>query len=76
MRHPLFHLLQVAFADTRSLAFGIQSPSKRGGPALPAETEYAALLIVISCLTGLLVIRILMIRFPDLGAVIAEFNQF
>jgi hypothetical protein len=76
MGHPLFHLLQVVFAGARSLAFGIQSPSKRGAPALPAATEYAALLIVIACLTSLLVIRILMIRFSDLGAVIAEFNQF
>jgi hypothetical protein len=76
MRHPLFHLLQVVFAGTRSLAFGIQSESERGGPVLQAEPEYTTLLIVISCLTGLLAIRILMIRFPDLGAVIAEFNQF
>jgi hypothetical protein len=77
MRHSLFHLLQVVFAATRPLEFGIQSPSKRGvRPTIPPETEYQALLIVISCLTGLLVARSLMIQFPYLGALIAEFNQF
>jgi hypothetical protein len=77
MRHPLLLLLPVVLAATRSLAFGIQPPSKaRARPTIPAEAEYQVLLIVIFCLSGLLVSLYLMIRFPDLGAVIAEANQF
>jgi hypothetical protein len=76
MRHPLFLLLPVVLAATRSLAFGIQSPRKRGTqPKIPVETEYEALLIVIFCLTALLISLSLMIRFPELGAVVAEYNQ-
>jgi len=76
MRHPLFLLLPFVLAATR-LAFGIRPPSKYGvQPRIPAETENKALPVVIFCLTGLLITLGLMIRFPDLGAVIAEYNQF
>jgi hypothetical protein len=78
MRHSLFLLLPVVLAGaTRSLALGIQLPGKWGvHPTIPTEAEYEALIIAIFCLTGLLLYLGLMIRFPDLGAVIAEYNQF
>jgi len=77
MRHPLFLLLPVVLVATRSLALGISWPTKPGArPAIPAEIEYQALLIVIFCLTGLLASLYAMARFPDLGAAIAEMNQF
>jgi hypothetical protein len=73
MRHPLFLLLPFVLAATRSLAFGIQSPAKPGArPTIPAERECEVLLIVIVSLLALNLI----FRFPDLGAVIAEYNQF
>jgi hypothetical protein len=77
MRHPLFLLLPFVLAATRSLAFGIQSPGKPGArPTIPAEREYKVLLIVVFSLSGLLVALTLIFRFPELGAVIAEYNQF
>jgi hypothetical protein len=45
-------------------------------PTVSAETEYRGLLLVIFCLTGLLATLALMIRLPELGAQIAELNQF
>jgi hypothetical protein len=73
----LLLLLPVVLAATRSLASGIRPPSRAGArPTIPAEAEYQVLLIVIFCLTGLLVSLYLMIRFPDLGAAIAEIDQF
>lgn len=77
MRHPLLLLLPAVLGATRSLAFGIQSPSKAGTrPAIPADAEYQVLLIAIFCLSGLLVSLYLINLFPDLGAQIAEINQF
>ena len=77
MRHPLFLLLPFVLAATRSLASGIQSRGKPGArPTILAEREYEVLLIVIFCLSGLLVALNLIFRFPNLGAVIAEYNQF
>jgi hypothetical protein len=77
MRYLLVLLLPLAVAVTRSFAFGIQWPnSEDGRPTISAETEYQALVIVILCLTGLLATLGLMIRFPDLGALIADYNQF
>ena len=76
MRYPLFIFFPLALAAARSLAFGIQTP----GPSeerttISAETEYRFLLIAIFCLTGLLLTLGAMVFFPDLGAVIAEYNQ-
>jgi hypothetical protein len=52
-------------------------PSTLGSPPIvPAEKEYKFLTAVTLCLLGLLVGLGLMVRFPDLGAVIAEYNQF
>jgi uncharacterized membrane protein len=74
---PLFLLLLVVLAAARSLASGIQSPSKRGVlPTMTAETEYKFLLIAICCLSSLLVTLYLMTRFPALGVTIAKLNQF
>jgi len=76
MSHPLFLLLPFVLAATRSFAFGVQSPTEPGArPAMAAETEFRFLVIAILCLTGLLATLGLMIWFPDLGAVIAEYNQ-
>jgi hypothetical protein len=76
MRHPLFLLLPFVLAATRSLAFAIQSPGKPGvRSTIPVQAEYEVLLIVIFCLSGLLVTLNLIFRFPDLGAIIAEYNQ-
>jgi hypothetical protein len=77
MRHPLFLFLPFVLAATRSLVLGVQSPGKLAvRSTIPSETEYEALLIVILCLTGLLISLSMMVRFPELGAVIAEYNQF
>lgn len=76
MRYPLLIFFPLVLAAARSLAFGIQTP----GPSeerttISAETEYRFLLIAIFCLTGLLLTLGAMVFFPDLGAVIAEYNQ-
>lgn len=77
MRYPLFFLLPFALAAARSLACTIHLPGiSEGRPTVSADTEFRFLSIVIFCLTGLLVTLIVMMRFPDLGAVIAEYNQF
>jgi hypothetical protein len=76
MSHSLFLLLPAVLAASRSLVFGIQSPSGSGvRQSISAEAEYQALVIVVFCLTGLLVTLTFMIRFPGLGAIIAEYNQ-
>lgn len=77
MRHLLLVLSSSVLGTMRSLAFSIQPPSKPGTRAtIPAETEYPVLLITIFCLTGLLVSLCLMSWFPDLGATVADMNQF
>lgn len=77
MRDPFFLLFPFVLAAARSLSFGIVSrgPSEEWR-TISAETEYRFLMVAIFSLTGLLVTLGLMIRFPDLGAVIAEYNQF
>jgi hypothetical protein len=77
MRYPIFLVLPFVLGASRSLVFGIQSPSKHGvRRTLPAEAEYEALLIVIFCLIGLFVTLSLTLRFPALGALLEEYNQF
>ena len=77
MRHLLLLLFPIVLAATRSFSFSIQSPSERGArPTITVETEFEFLLITLCCLTGLLVALYLMITFPDLGAIIAAYNQF
>jgi len=76
MRDPLLLLLPFVLAAARSLTFGIRLPYEPEGlPAISAGSECKVLLIVIFCLTGLLATLYLMARFPDLGAMIAEYNQ-
>ena len=76
MRQPLI-LAIVCFFAARSLTLGVQSASKSGiRPIMSAEKERELLQIVTFCLVGLLVTFGMMIRFPDLGAIIAEYNQF
>jgi hypothetical protein len=77
MSDPLVLVLPFIFAATRSLTLGIQSPSGLGSrPIIPVEKEHAFLRVVTFCLIGLLVGLGLMVRFPDLGALIEEDNQF
>jgi hypothetical protein len=77
MSHPLFLLLPLVLAATRSLAVGIHSLDKSSRRSSQfAEVEYEILLIVVFCLVGLLVTLNLIFRFPDLGAMVAEYNQF
>jgi hypothetical protein len=72
---PFF--LPFVLAATRSLTLGIQAPSKFGSRTMvPAEKEYEILKLLAFCLLGSLVVLNLMIRFPDWGATIAEYNQF
>jgi hypothetical protein len=76
MRDPVFLLLPIVLAASRSFAIGMQSSRKSGTrPPISVETEYQILLIVIFCLTGLLATLNVMIQFPDFGEVIAEYNQ-
>ena len=77
MSDPLVLVLPFIFAATRSLTLVIQSPSRHGSrPIISAEKEHAFLTVVMFCLIGLLVGLGLMVRFPDLGALIEEYNQF
>jgi hypothetical protein len=76
MRHPLILAIACVFA-VRSLALGIQSAAKSEmRPIMSAENERELLKIVTFCLVGLVATFGLMIRYPDLGAVIAEYNKF
>jgi hypothetical protein len=77
MNSPLGLILPFILAATRSFTLGIQSSTRlRSRPIIPAETECEVLTVVTFCLIGLLVAFNLMVRFPDLGMVIAEYNQF
>jgi hypothetical protein len=76
MRDPLVLLFPFFLAAARCLAFSIRSPgTSEEWRTISAETEFRFLLIAIFSLTGLLITMGLMIRFPDLGEVIAEYNQ-
>jgi hypothetical protein len=77
MSNPAVLILPFVLAAGRSFALGIQSLSGlECRPTIPADVEYEFLTIAILCLVGLLVTLNLIMRFPDLGAVIAEYNQF
>jgi len=76
MHYPLVLIIAFFFA-TRSLTLGIESSGRsESRPMISAEKECELLTIMTFCLLGLLVSLSLMIRFPDLGAVIAEYNKF
>ncbi|MFY9835196.1 MAG: hypothetical protein WAK55_01775 [Xanthobacteraceae bacterium] len=73
----LVPILPFVLAAARSLTLGIQSLSGlEWRPTIPAEAEYEFLAVAIFCLLGLLVALSLIMRFPDFGTVIAEYNQF
>jgi hypothetical protein len=75
-RLPLF-LFPFVLAAGRSLTLGLQSPSRLAtGSTVPAEKECEFLTVVTFSLVGLLVALSLMVWFPDLGAVNAEYNYF
>jgi esterase/lipase superfamily enzyme len=77
MHHLPIFIFPFVLAATRSLALGVQSPSRaERRAAIPADMEYQFLTIVTFCLLGLLVALNLIVRFPDFGTVIAEYNQF
>lgn len=77
MGHPLVLILPFVLAATRSLALGVQprtgSANSRG---LSAETEFEFLAVAAFSLVGLWLTISFMIRFPDLGMVIQQYNQF
>jgi hypothetical protein len=68
MQYLSFLLLPFVLAATRSLTLGVPS-------IVSAEKEYEFLTVVILSLLGLLVALSLMVRFPDVGVVIGEYNQ-
>ena len=77
MHHPLILVLPFVFAATRSLTLGIRSPRRsESRPIISAEAEYELLTFITFCLLGLLIALNLMVRFPEFGTVIAEYNQF
>ena len=76
MRDSFFLVFPFVLAAARSLAFGIQwRGTSEEWMMISAETEYRFLLVAIFSLIGLLVTLAVMIRFPDLGEVISEYNQ-
>jgi len=77
MPYLVLLLVPPVLAATRSLAFGIQARGEHvARSAISAETEYEMLVVVVFCLTGLLVSLCVMTGFPNLGAIVAEMNQF
>jgi hypothetical protein len=77
MGHPLVLILPFVLAATRSLALGVQprsgSATHRG---LSAEIEFEFLTVIAFSLVGLWLTISFMIRFPDIGLVIQQYNQF
>jgi hypothetical protein len=77
MSNPAVLILPFVLAAGRSFTLGIQSLSGlKCRPTIPAEVEYEFLTVAILCLAGLLVTLNLIMRFPDFGTLIAEYNQF
>ena len=75
MHHPFYLLIPFALAAARSLAIEI-APPRVPFPAILAETEYRVLVGVAFALTMLLIVSSLMNSHPELGAIIAAYNQF
>jgi len=77
MSNPLVPILPFVLAAARSFTLGIQSLSGlECQPTISTEAEYELLTIATVCLLGLWATFNLIIRFPDFGALIAEYNQF
>ena len=75
MHHSFYFLIPFALAATRDLAIAI-APSDAQRSGISAETEYRILTGVAVALTILLAISSLMTTHPEIGALIAEYNQF
>lgn len=77
MGHPPVLILPFVLAATRSLALGVRprtrSENHRG---LSAETEFELLTVIAFGLAGLWLTISFMVRFPGLGLVIQQCNQF
>jgi hypothetical protein len=76
MSTPLVLLLLSILAAARSLALGLRSSSLGSRPTISVEIEYEFLKPAIFFLLSSWVTLNLMMRFPGLGAVIADYNQF
>ena len=77
MSNPLVLVLPCVVAAARSLTLGVRSPTSAERQAIiSAEAEYEFLKAVIFFLLSSWVTLNLMIHFPGLGAVIADYNQF
>jgi hypothetical protein len=77
MGHPSVLILPFVLAATRSLALGVQPrPHSAGRRGVSAETEFAFLTVVAFSLAGLWLTIKFMMRFPELGLLIQQYNQF
>ncbi|MBR0790012.1 hypothetical protein JQ631_13115 [Bradyrhizobium manausense] len=75
MHHSFYLFLPLALAATPVMALEVlTSDAKRS--AIAAEARYRILIRVAGALTILLVVSSLMTFHPELGAIIAEYNQF
>lgn len=75
MHHSIYFLLPFALAATRDLAIGVATSQVQPSVMSP-EMEYRVLSPVAAALTMLLIGSGLMITHPELGALIANYNQF
>lgn len=75
MHHSIYFLVPFALAATRDLAIGVAPPRVQRSVISP-ETEYRVLSPVTVALTMLLIGSSLMTTYPELGALIANYNQF
>ena len=75
MHHSIYFLIPFALAATRDLAIGV-APSRVKRSMISPETEYRVLSPVAIALTVLLIGSSLMTTHPELGALIANYNQF
>lgn len=73
MHSSFYFLIPFALAATCDLA---TFPSHVQRSAISAETEFLVLTVVAVTLTILLVVSSLMTTHPEIGALIAEYNQF
>lgn len=75
MNHSFYLLLPMALATTPVLAAEILTQDVKC-PAASAEMRYRILMRVAVALTMLLVVSSFMTFDPEIGAIVAEYNQF
>lgn len=73
MHSSFYFLIPVVLAATCDLA---TVPVHAQRSAISAETEFLVLAVVAVTLTVLLVVSSLMTTHPEIGTLIAEYNQF